>query len=98
MNIYVLSKIIHRWLVGLLTALGVIVAISGLILEEEDLTSFFSIDRGLIKELHVQFGVYLAYLLLAMIVTGLVLYFYPYYQKAKRAKMSDKTDVNTIQQ
>jgi len=90
MNIYLSSKLIHRWLVGLLTILGTMVAATGLILEEQDSSTWLGIDMTLIKALHVEFGQYLAYLLFVMILTGLVLYFFSYYQKSKMAKNTNQ--------
>lgn len=83
MNIYLSSKIIHRWLVGLLSILGIIVGLTGLILDDNRSGTWLGVDIGLIRELHGNLGVFFAYLLFAMIITGLVLYFFPYYQKKK---------------
>ncbi len=90
MNTYLISKLIHRWLVGLLTILGIIVAVTGLILEEKDSSTWLGIDMTLIRQLHAELAQYLAYLLFAMILTGLVLYFFPYYQKSKIAKNTNR--------
>lgn len=80
-NIYLLAKKIHRLLVLIITTLGLLMTISGIILKYGITT--LNLDLGLIRYLHSQLSVLFTIVLILMTISGIILYLFPILKKRK---------------
>lgn len=80
-KIYLLSKKIHRLLVIILTSITLVMAGTGLMLEEREV--WFGLDLGMMRFIHNKLSVPFTIVLSLMILSGLFMYFYPFYVRRK---------------
>lgn len=85
MNMYLISKKIHR-LIALLTAMFILLmAGTGIMLKYSSFisTKFSFINLSLVRYLHNQLSPWFAIALATMMITGLCMYFYPLMRREK---------------
>jgi len=91
-KIYLWSKKIHRILVIVITFMTLIMAGSGLLLKYNSWANNLPfLDLGVMRYVHNNLSVLFAIVLGFMILTGSVLYFYPWWveRKTKNKKLID---------
>jgi len=77
-NLYLFAKKIHRFLVILISTIGVLMAITGMVLKYTFIaTKFTLIDLGLVRFIHNSLSPIFFIVFLGMLITGLIMYFYP---------------------
>ena len=81
-NLYVLSRKIHRILVLIISVIGLLMAGTGIMLKYTFISERLTfIDLGLIRFLHNNLSPYFAIVFFAMFITGLFMYLFPLLQK-----------------
>jgi len=86
-KIYLWSKKIHRILVIVIIFITIIMAGTGIFLKYSATFSRVSfIDLGLVRYIHNNLSVLFATILFLMIVTGAMMYVYPWYVQRKNKK------------
>lgn len=84
MNIYLLSRKVHRVLVLVISVSTLLMTITGLILKYPRISNVVPLDPITMRSLHNVASPYFGVLLSLMAITGLVMYFYPIYIKRKQ--------------
>jgi len=87
---YLFSKKIHRFLALITSAMIIIMAGTGLMLE--DLSSWFGMDLGMVRFIHNKLSVSFTFALSFMAISGIVMYFYPLWIQRK-AKISAQNKI-----
>ncbi|MFA5126808.1 MAG: hypothetical protein WC465_02280 [Patescibacteria group bacterium] len=87
MNIYLISRKVHRYLTLVTACSGLIMMITGLILKYPHLFDF--LNFSLAQYLHNQMSIIFGILLLGMAISGLIMYFLPI---IKANSQKDKQD------
>lgn len=84
-KIYLLAKQVHRLLVILISGLGAIMALTGLALKYPGPSAHFLpvLDFGIVRFIHSTMSTAFAIVLVSMILTGLIMYLVPWWQKRK---------------
>jgi len=78
-NLYILSRKVHRILVLVISVVGLLMAITGILLKYTFFaTKFNFIDLGLVRYIHNNLSPYFTIAFFGMIITGLILYFFPF--------------------
>lgn len=80
-RLYVFSRKIHRLLALIMVVSTFVMAGTGLMMKYDFLAKIFNVDQGLIRYVHSSFSVIFVFVLLSMMLTGLVMYFYPILRK-----------------
>ena len=77
-NLYLLAKKIHRFLVIIISVIGLLMAGTGTLLKYTFISKKLTfIDLGLIRSFHNNLSPYFAVVFLGMLITGLVMYLFP---------------------
>ena len=92
-KIYLFAKQVHRLLVVLISGLGAVMALTGLMLKYPGLLGFGNL--GLVRLVHSSMSTAFAAVLVLMILTGLVMYSVPWLQK-RRARRAAAGQAQTI--
>lgn len=81
-NLYVLSRKIHRILVLIISVVGIIMGLTGILLKYTFVaTKFTFIDLGLIRFIHNNLSPIFSIVFMGMLITGLFMYIYPLTRK-----------------
>ena len=72
-NMFLLSKKIHRFLVIIISVIGILMIGTGILLKYKP--DF--IDMGLVRLIHNNLSPYFVVVFLGMLITGLVMYIFP---------------------
>lgn len=88
MGLYLFTKRVHRWLVLIIMFLTIVMGGTGLLLKYPRVnTAYFSVlDPTLVRLVHSQLSAWFAAVLALMVVSGLVMYFFPVWQKHKQLR------------
>jgi len=81
-KLYLYSKKVHRVLVLVITAMILIMAGTGTMLEYS--VSFFGLDLGLVRYVHNKLSIYFTVVLVLMMITGLYMYIFPVLNRHKK--------------
>lgn len=77
-NLYLLAKKIHRFLVIIISVIGLLMAGTGTLLKYTFISKKLTfIDLGLIRSFHNNLSPYFVVVFLGMLITGLVMYLFP---------------------
>jgi len=82
-KLYLYSKTIHRLLVLVVTVLGLTMMLSGVVLKYPDLPFISLLSYPFMRELHSTTSTFFSIGLFGMIVTGIILFIFPYLRKLK---------------
>jgi hypothetical protein len=85
-KLYLYSKKVHRVLVLIITAMTLVMAGTGIMLEYS--VSFFGLDLGLVRYLHNKLSVYFTVVLALMLITGLHMYVFPVLNRHKKQEIN----------
>ena len=88
-KLYLWSRQLHRILVLIITALGLIMALTGFLLKYSSFAASHLkfINLGLVRYLHNQLSPFFGLVLILMVLTGLFMYLFPWLnQKVKQGK------------
>ena len=78
-NLYILSRKIHRILVLMISVIGLLMAVTGIFLKYTFISEKLTfIDLGLIRFLHNNLSPYFVIVFLGMLITGLMMYIFPF--------------------
>ncbi|EKE13952.1 MAG: hypothetical protein ACD_12C00733G0004 [uncultured bacterium] len=81
-NLFLFSKKIHRFLVTLIAIIGIVMSMTGMLLKYTFIAAKFTfINLGLIRFIHNNLSPIFAVVFLGMLITGLVMYFFPLIRK-----------------
>jgi hypothetical protein len=82
-KLYILSRKIHRILVMIISVIGILMAITGVILKYPFISKNLSfLDLGLIRYLHNNLSPYFTIVFLLMSITGIFMYLFPLLKKS----------------
>ncbi|MEK7597208.1 MAG: hypothetical protein AAB441_01025 [Patescibacteria group bacterium] len=77
-NLYVSSRKIHRFLVLIISVIGLLMAGTGTLLKYTFISKKLTfIDLGLIRSFHNNLSPYFVVVFLGMLITGLAMYLFP---------------------
>ena len=77
-NLYLFAKKIHRFLVILISTIGILMAGTGTFLKFIIISEKLSfVDMEQIRLIHNNLSPYFAVVFLGMLITGLIMYFFP---------------------
>ncbi len=77
-NLYLLAKKIHRFLVIIISVIGLLMAGTGTLLKYTFISKKLTfIDLGLIRSFHNNLSPYFVVVFLGMLITGLAMYLFP---------------------
>ncbi len=95
-NTYLISKKIHRLLVLIILTIGLLMAVTGLMLKYPSFAMEYLpfLNLGKIRYLHNSLSLYFSIVLVLMIMTGIWMYIYPSIKKF-RSKSSTPPDDQT---
>jgi hypothetical protein len=88
MNSYLTFRKVHRVLVLVMIGSTLLMTITGLIMKYPAITNVVSFDLGFIRKLHNLTSPFFSIVLLLMMLSGTVMYFYPII--ARRKKTNDR--------
>jgi hypothetical protein len=80
-NLYLLSKKIHRILVLIISMLTIIMGGTGLLMKYPSIAQRFFVNKGFITYIHNNLSIYFVLALGLMMLTGLYMYFFPVLRK-----------------
>ena len=84
-NLYLLSRKIHRILILLIIMSTLIMAFTGMILKNPGIGQTLGLNSSLIRYLHNNFSLVFVSILSMMMVTGLVMYLFPYFKRSSKS-------------
>jgi hypothetical protein len=87
-KLYLYSKKIHRLLVLVITAMTIVMAGTGIVLE--DPSSYPGLDLGLVRYVHNKMSISFTVVLAIMTITGLYMYFFPVLNRTKKTEINKK--------
>jgi len=77
-NLYLFAKKIHRFLVILISTIGILMAGTGTLLKFTVISEKLSfVDMEQVRLIHNNLSPYFTAVFLGMLITGLIMYFYP---------------------
>lgn len=83
MNIYLLFRKIHRVLVLLITFSTLLMTFTGIILKYPRITNTIPLNLVSVRNLHNLASPFFSIVLVLMMISGIVMYFYPIWIKKK---------------
>lgn len=82
-SLYIYSRKLHRILLFVVSTLTLIMGMTGLVMKYPKLGAILHLENSMVRYVHNKLSVLFVAVLGAMMLTGLYMYFYPWYQQRR---------------